>query len=371
MSAKEKIIEYAKGIGIDLIGFIKVEKFNELKKILEKREKNSYLSGFEEKNIEKRINPYLTLQNAETIIVIGMSYYVNEKDIVCISPNKIRGNISRSSWGRDYHIVLKEKMKNLSEYMEKEYNDFEYKYFTDTGPLVDRHLAYKAGIGWYGKNNCIISDEYGSWIFIGYILCNLKINVDNFIKTGCGNCNKCINACPTGALMEDNLYNSKLCISYLTQTKENISYELREKMGNSIYGCDICQLVCPHNSHRLKSHEEFIPKKDNYKPDLFDLLKLSNKQFKKRFGDSAMAWRGNNIIKRNALIALGNSGKQEVMNYIVEYLKSPSIMIRKYTAWTIIKLNKEDGKKILDEHLKKENESEVIEEINKLYSYYL
>lgn len=371
MITKEKIIEYAKEIGIDLIGFTKAEEFNELEEILKKREENNYLSGFEEKNFEKRINPYLTLQNAETIIVIGMSYYVNEKDIACTVPSKISGNISRSSWGKDYHIVLKEKMKNLSEYIGKEYNDFEYKYFTDTGPLVDRHLAYKAGIGWYGKNNCIISDEYGSWIFIGYILCNLKIKVDNFIKTGCRNCNKCINACPTGALMENNLYNSKLCISYLTQTKEDISYKLREKMGNSIYGCDICQLVCPHNLYSLKSRVEFIPKKDNYKPDLFDLLKLSNRQFKKRLGDSALGWRGNNIIKRNALIALGNSGNEEVVNYIVQYLNSPSIMIRKYTAWAIIRLNKEEGKKILDEYLKKENESEVIEEINKLYCYYL
>lgn len=371
MINKDKIIEYAKEIGIDLIGFTKAEEFNELEEILKKREENRYLSGFEEKNIEKRIKPHLTLQNAETIIVIAMSYYVNEKDIQSSSSSETIGNISRSSWGKDYHIVLKEKMKRLVEYIEKEFSGFEYKYFTDTGPLVDRHLAYKAGIGWYGKNNCIISNDFGSWIFIGYILCNLKVEIESFIQTGCKKCKKCIKACPTGALMEDNLYNSKLCISYLTQTKDDIRYELREKMGNSLYGCDICQMVCPHNLENIKSSMEFIPEKDNHRPGLLDILRLSNKQFKKRFGNSALGWRGNNIIKRNALIALGNSKKKDVINDLIEYLSSPSIMIRKYTAWAIIRLNKEEGKKILDMHLKKEKEREVIEEINKLYSYYL
>lgn len=371
MISKEKIIRYAKGIGIDLIGFTKSEAFIELKEILKKREENDYLSGFEEKNIDKRINPQLTMENAETIIVIALPYYVDEKDIQSSSHSNPIGNITRSSWGKDYHIVLKEKMKSLTEYIKKEYNYFEYKYFTDTGPLVDRHIAYKAGIGWYGKNNCIISHGYGSWIFIGYILCNLKIKPDDSMKKECINCDKCINACPTGALMENNIYNSKLCISYLTQTKDDISYELREKMGNSLYGCDICQLVCPHNSNCIEGSPEFIPDKHNYKPNLLELLKLSNRQFKERFGSSALGWRGNNTIKRNALIALGNSRNKEVIKYIIEYLNSPSIIIRKYTAWAIIRLDKDKGKKILDERLKQEKESEVIEEINKLYMYYL
>ncbi|MCT4562969.1 MAG: tRNA epoxyqueuosine(34) reductase QueG [Maledivibacter sp.] len=370
MINKEEIVGYAKSIGIDLIGFTKSQTFNDLKDILKTREENDYLSGFEEKNIDKRINPHLTLKNAKTIIVVAMSYYINESDIKSPSHSKLVGNITRSSWGKDYHIVLKEKMKRLTEYIEKKYNDFEYKYFTDTGPLVDRHLAYKAGIGWYGKNNCIISKDYGSWIFIGYILCNLQIEPDDNLKARCGNCNKCIDACPTGALMENNIYNSKLCISYLTQTKDDIPYDLREKMGNSLYGCDICQLVCPHNSDCMEGSPEFIPESHNYKPYLLELLRLSNRQFKERFGNSALGWRGNNTLKRNALISLGNSGDKEVIKYITEYLNSPSIVLRKYTAWAIIRLDKDRGKKILDEHLKRENEGEVIEEINKLYMYY-
>ncbi|SKC75872.1 tRNA epoxyqueuosine(34) reductase QueG [Maledivibacter halophilus] len=373
MIFKEEIIKYSKEIGIDLIGFTESEIFHDLEAILRKREKKNLLSGFEEQNIDKRINPHLTLENSHTIIVIGMSYYVNEGDITSKDSNKPTGNVSKSSWGRDYHLVLKSKMKMLVEYIEKKTKDFQYEYFTDTGPLVDRYLAYKAGIGWYGKNNCIITKEYGSWIFIGYILSNLEINInmEESKNEGCLNCNNCIKACPTGALMENQLYNPKLCISYLTQTKEDIDYKLREKMGKSLYGCDICQLVCPYNSNKTTTHKEFIPVGDNYKPNLLGLLKLSNKEFKKRFEKAALNWRGNKIIKRNALIALGNSGDKDMVKYLVEYLNSPSIMIKKYTAWAIIRLDRKKGKKILDKHLEKEKDIEMNEEIKKLYNYYL
>jgi len=371
MSIKERIVKYAKEIGIDLIGFVKAEAFYELEDILKERERKNYLSGFEERNIEKRVNPRLTLEGAKTIIVVGISYYVNEEDIGEAGEHKFKGRISRSSWGRDYHIVLKEKMKAISQYLEREVKDFEYKYFVDTGPLVDRHLAYMADIGIYGKNNCIISKEYGSWIFIGYILCNLEMEIDIGKKKNCEGCSLCIEACPTGALMDNYQYNSKLCISYLTQTKEDIDYSLREKMGNSIYGCDICQLVCPYNSDRSTSQEDFIPEADNFEPDILKLLGLTNKQFKKRFGHTALSWRGNKIIKRNALIALGNSKNKEALNYLIEYLDNPSAMLRKYAAWAIIRLDKVLGKKILDNHLKEEEEIEVINEIKKLYDYYL
>lgn len=371
MNIKEKIINYSKKIGIDLIGFTNAQIDNDLKEILEDREKKSFLSGFEESDIEKRINPRLILDVAKTIIVIGMSYHNEREEIKERDKNKACGRISRSSWGRDYHIVLREKMKTLSEYIEDEVEGFEYKYFVDTGPLVDRHLAYMAGIGMYGKNNCIISKKYGSWIFIGYIVSNLEVEIDTPYKRGCNSCNICIKSCPTGALMEDYEYNSKLCISYLTQTKDDIDYNLREKMGSSIYGCDICQKVCPCNLDVEKGNEVFVPGNDNDTPDLFELLKLSNKQFKKRFSEVALGWRGNRIIKRNALIALGNSNEKELVKNIVDYLDNPSPMIRKYTAWAIIRLDKVRGRTILDEHLKKEKEAEIIEEIKKLYDYYL
>lgn len=371
VNIKEKIINYSKEVGIDLIGFTKAETDHDLKLILKDREKKNFLSGFEEKDIDKRVDPRLILNDAKTIIVLGISYHSDKEETEEASNIEILGKISRSSWGRDYHIVLKEKMKSLSEYIENEVDDFKYNSFVDTGPLVDRHLAYMAGIGVYGKNNCIISKEYGSWIFIGYIICNLEVEGDNPEKRSCNGCNICINSCPTGALMDNYEYNAKLCISYLTQTKDDIEYSLREKMGDSLYGCDICQIVCPCNADIAMGNEVFRPENRNDTPNLFELLELSNRQFKKRFGETAFSWRGNKIIKRNALIALGNSKNKKLVKYLVEYLNNPSAIIRKYTAWAIINLDKAKGKTILDEHLKEEKEIEVIEEIRKLYKYYL
>lgn len=393
MITKEKIVKYAKKIDIDLVGFTRAQVYKDLDEILRAREAKGFLSGFEERDIEKRINPEHTFEGVKTIIVVGISYYVKEEDIEGELRTKLYGKISRSSWGKDYHNVLRDKMKNLSEYIAKHKNDFEYDYYVDTGPLVDRHLAYKAGLGWYGQNNCIISESHGSWFVIGYILSNLELDTENNDsilfdgldsnkislcetiskqkESSCRDCNKCIKACPTNAIMGNYQYNSKLCISYLTQTKDDIDYKLREKMGNSLYGCDICQSVCPYNKDKITSHKDFIPKIDICKPDLLEILKLSNRQFKKKFGHTALSWRGNKIIKRNVLIAIGNSRKKEFVEELVEYLNNPSIMIRKYTAWAIIRLDKARAKEILDNHLNKEKEMEVIDEIKKLYNYYL
>lgn len=371
MVLRNSIIKYSKEIGIDLIGFTKAEPLEELRGLLNDRKSKNYLSGFEEKDIEKRINPFLTLKEVKTIIVIGISYYVDEKEINYKKNHKYYGKFSRSTWGIDYHIILKEKMEKLIDFIKRKVGEFSYKYFVDTGPLVDRHLAYKANIGWYGKNNCIINEDYGSWIFIGYILCDLDIKVDDYCKKFCLDCNKCINSCPTGALKNDYNYNAKKCISYLTQTKEEIDYKLREKMGNSIYGCDICQSVCPHNKEIItKKNNFFYPEEFSYYPNLLEILEMSNKEFKRKYGSTAAGWRGKNIIRRNALIAIGNSGDKEAINIIKKYLKDDSIMIRKYTAWAILKLDKKRGKEILNKHLKVERYEEVVEEINNLFRYF-
>ncbi|WIF94978.1 tRNA epoxyqueuosine(34) reductase QueG [Caminicella sporogenes] len=368
MDIKKEIIRYSQKIGIDLIGFIKAEPLEELRGLLNDRKSKNYLSGFEEEDIEKRINPALTMKEANTIIVIAMSYYIDDKEINYPKKYKYCGYISRSAWGMDYHIILKDKMEQLISFIKNKVDKLKYKYFVDTGPLVDRYLAYKANIGWYGKNNCIINKDYGSWIFIGYILCNLDIESDKFCKNSCLSCNKCINSCPTGALKDNYNYNAKKCISYLTQTKEEIDYSLREKMGNNIYGCDTCQSVCPHNQ-KIISKKNY-PNEFTYYPNLLEILEMSNKEFKEKYKMTAAGWRGKNIIRRNALIAIGNIGDKEAIDVIKKYLNEKSIMIRKYTAWAILKLDRKRGKNILIKHLKVEKNSEVIEEINNLFKYF-
>jgi len=363
MDIKKYIIKRAQEVKIDLIGFVKAEEFHELKAILKDRESKNHLSGFEEKDIKKRVNPKLLMENAKTIIVIGISYN---------NPmgKNINGKVSKSSLGIDYHIVLKDKMKKLINLIKEKYC-FNYKCFVDTGPLVDRYLAYKSGIGWYGKNNCIISNIYGSWIFIGYIICDLKIEPDEPNEKKCIECNKCLDACPTGALMNHYQYDAKKCISYLTQTKGYIDYDLREKMTKYIYGCDICQDVCPHNEG-LDGLEDIDFKFEEFSFELepLEILDMSKSDFNKKFGKLAMAWRGLNILKRNSLIIIGNSNDPKYIDKIKKYLTHDSKMIRKYCAWAIIKLDSSYGRKILESHLKKEKDNDVIQEINKLISCY-
>ncbi len=258
-------------------------------------------------------------------------------------------------------------MIKLIENIDKDIEGFKYKYFVDTGPLVDRYLAYKAGIGWYGKNNCIINSEYGSWIFIGYIICNLEIEGDKPYKNSCLNCKKCIDLCPTGALMDNYKYNAKRCISYLTVTKENIEYDLREKMTDNIYGCDICQSRCPHNQNAVKvKNNGFEIEKYNLDVDPLDILNMSKGDFKKRFGDVALAWRGYNVIKRNAIIALGNSKDSSIIKDLKKILDHDSTMIRKYTAWAIINLDKKIGREILEKRLDIEKDRDVTNEFKRL-----
>lgn len=272
------------------------------------------------------------MPNTKSIIVIGQSYnYPSNKTVRF----KYRGYLSKSSRGLDYHIVLKEKMENLVKEILK-FKSFSYKIYVDTGPLIDRELAEAAGIGYFGKNCSIINDKYGSFIAIGYILTDLEMTSDETINDDCGSCDLCIRACPTGALSGDYKVNPKKCISYLTQTKEDIEEKLRRKMGVKIFGCDTCQLVCPKNKGILYSKEEkFHPGVDGGHIDLLEFLKLTNRDFKDKYGKIAGSWRGRNILKRNVIIALANIGNKEVLDYLYKESKSESKMISYYARWAI------------------------------------
>jgi len=300
---------------------------------LTRRKDNSIATEFEEKDLEKRINPKLTMPNCNSIIVIGLSYNV---DYTQKCNYKIKGFLSKSSWGIDYHRVLKLKIEELIKEIKKEI-DFEYKYFVDTGPLVERELAYKAGIGYYGKNTNIINDKYGSFIFLGYILTDIKFNsFDTAIDEECGDCDLCLRACPAGALESPYRLNARKCISYLTQTKNNIDYGLMKKMGIMIYGCDACQKICPKNKHiRYSRHSEFIPNITKGYVDIEELMKMSNREFKEKYGDMAGSWRGKNVLKRNALIALGNMKDEGNIEIIYEVIKEENPFFDAYVKYAI------------------------------------
>ena len=206
MELKQFIIDKSKELNIDIIGFADCNPLINLKDYLILRKENQIEVEFEEKDIEKRIDPKYTFPNCKTIIVIAMSY---NNDFNEVPDYKLKGRLSKSTWGVDYHKVLKDKIESLIEEIQKEI-DFSYKYYVDTGPLIDRELAKKAGVGYYGKNSSIINEKYGSFIFIGYILTDLSINISNVeVLNKCGDCDLCIRACPTGALEGPYKFNPK------------------------------------------------------------------------------------------------------------------------------------------------------------------
>lgn len=369
MNLKDYIIEKSKELDIDIVGFTNCDPLLNLEDYLVRRKKENRQTEFEEKNIGKRIDPKLTFPNCKSIIVIGLSYnndYHGKVDY------DLKGNLSKSSWGMDYHIVLENIMKKLIEEIEK-IKDFNYEYFVDTGPLIDRELAKKAGVGYYGKNCSIINPEYGSFIFIGYILTDLDIETNyNELKEDCGDCNLCIQYCPTGALENPYKFNPKKCVSYLTQTKDRIPYELRDLMGNKIYGCDTCQLVCPKNKYIKKpGHIEFLPTDTKGYMDIEKLLNMSNREFKEKYSSMAGGWRGRNILRRNGIIVLGNMEAKNNLKILEPFLEDPSPMIREYTAWAILKTDYKIGKKLIKNRSKREENKEIKLELKALIDYFI
>src|SRR5690606_34226121 len=294
-------------LGIDAIGIASPDPFVTLKANIERSRALNYASGFEPKDIEKSVNPHLVFDQPQSIIAIGVAYHSKMSDAPKSVPGSRRGIMARAAWGEDYHHVLRNRLQRLEEWLAKRVPDLRVKSMVDTGELVDRSVAERAGIGWSGKNCSVISPELGSFIFLGEMITNIPFTPDTPITDQCGSCNKCIDACPTGALVGPGVLNAQSCVSYLTQTKHTLPDFFMKKIGNRLYGCDTCQIVCPVNKGKSWTHhEELKPDPEIAKPLLVPLLELTNKQFKEQFGHTSAAWRGKKPIQRNAVIGLGN-----------------------------------------------------------------
>lgn len=330
MNLKSVIIEKSKHLNIDKIGFTDGLPLYNIEEYLISRFDSGIQTEFEEEDIQRRIDPRLAFPECKSIIVIAISYNVNFNEK---SDKTLTGSLSKSSWGLDYHKVLKEKMDKLILEI-KAIKDFNYKSYVDTGPLVERELARKAGIGYYGKNCSIINDDYGSFIFIGYIMTDLEIESnEGVLESECGECDLCIRACPTSAL-ESYKLNPKRCISYLSQTKDIIPVEFRSKMGIKLYGCDTCQLVCPKNKGvKFSSHKEFVPYITKGKMDIAELFSMSNREFKNKYGSMAGSWRGKNVLKRNAIIAIGNMKDKENAYLLNDISRKDNPFMIDYADW--------------------------------------
>ena len=343
---KEKIDIISEEIGLDIIEVTDSKPLIEYKDYLRKRIENNENVEFEESDINKRINPKLSFESVKSIIVVAISYntvYTRKLE----NKNKLYGKLSTISFGVDYHKVLSDKMEILANRLKEIDSNFEYRRVVDTGPLLEKAIAKKAGIGWQGKNTLIINNKYGSKISIGYLLTNIEFEMFEENKkildyNDCGDCKICISACPTKALNGDYTMNSKKCISYLTQTKNTIPYDLRGKMGIQVYGCDICQSVCPHNiGVYLTKFECFLPKKTFGLVDIEELFLMNNSEFKKKYGDMTGSWRGKNILLRNSAIALANIRNERAYKLLIKNINNSSEMVREYIYWALFLYRRE------------------------------
>lgn len=364
---KEELIQYAKEIGVDKIRFASADTFDSLKDRLILHESLGYLSGFEEPDIEKRTNPSLLLPKAKSIVAIALAYPSKMKDAPRSTKDSRRGIFCRASWGTDYHVVLKKKLDMLEEFLRSKHVDIRTKSMVDTGELSDRAVAERAGIGFSAKNCMIITPEFGSYVYLAEMITNVPFEPDEKIEDQCGTCNKCVDSCPTGALVNPGQLNSQRCISFLTQTKGFLPDEFRSKIGNRLYGCDTCQIVCPINKGKdFHLHPEMEPDPEIAKPLLKPLLTISNREFKEKYGHVSGSWRGKKPIQRNAILALAHFKDTSALPVLIELMhKDPRPVIRGTAAWAIGKIGDDQQLPELEKALERENDEEAKEEIVK------
>lgn len=364
---KQEIIDYSKEIGIDKIGFASADVFEELKDRLKRQQELKYQSGFEKGSVEERTEPQRLLPEAQSILSIAVAYPSRMKDPPRSTKEERRGIFARASWGIDYHVVLRDRLKKLAAFIQEKVPDAENKLMVDTGELSDRAVAERAGIGFSGKNTSIITPEFGSFVYLGELITNIPFVPDEPLEDSCGECTKCLDACPTGALIQGGQLNAQRCIAFLTQTKDFLPDEFRTKIGNRVYGCDTCQVVCPRNKKiDFHIHPELEPNPEVVKPKLKPMLRLSNREFKETFGDLSGSWRGKKPLQRNALIALGHYKDKTALEEMTAVMNhDPRPVIRGTAAWAIGKIGTDEAYQAIKEAMEREKDEQVMFEMQK------
>ena len=339
-AAKIKIIEFAKEIGFDLVRVsspqVSQRNYTVYKSWIDKGEhaEMEYLSN----TAEKRLDTEAVLPGTKSVLCLVMNYFQDETR----NKKPHEGWVSRYAIARDYHKVIRSRLKKISAFISAEF-DAETRYYVDTGPVLERAFAEQSGIGYIGKNSCIITNRFGSWVFLAEILTTLALQPDqNLLKLRCGTCRRCVDACPTHAINENNTIDSRKCISYLTiENRNSIPVEYREKIGSWLFGCDICQEVCPHNSRQIPA-----------KLDEFNQIRIGNRvlplekiltietdeAFLETFAGTPLMRAKRRGLLRNACVVAGNSGQKDFIPLLYRIAEKEEDMLQEHALWAIDKL---------------------------------
>ena len=288
---------------------------------------------------EKRSRPEQLLPGTLRVLSARMDYLPDTDDMEEVLADSNKGYISRYALGRDYHKLMRKRLALLAEKIAAVAGQHNHRAFVDSAPVLERALAEKAGLGWIGKNTMLINPKAGSWFFLGEIYTDLPLPLDPPQQTmHCGTCTACLDDCPTGAIVAPNQVDARRCISYLTiELRESIPLELRPLMGNRIYGCDDCQLVCPWNKFSEPTREaDFQPRHNLQASELIELFRWSEEEFLSRTAGSAIRRIGYECWLRNIAVALGNAThSNQVVAALQEKTGHSSALVREHTEWAL------------------------------------
>ncbi len=359
---RESVRARARDLGFDVVRFTRAEIAARTKADL----KNFLIEGFHgdmawlEANADRRADPHVLWPEVKTAVMVGLNYgpAVNPRDAL---KHTDRAAVSVYARNRDYHDILKKRLRQLASWMASE-SGAEVKIFVDTAPVLEKPLAQQAGLGWQGKHTNLVSREFGSWLFLGEVFTTLEFESDEPESDHCGGCHKCLDVCPTNAFVAPYKLDARRCISYLTiEHKGPIPRDLRPLMGNRIYGCDDCLAVCPWNKFAQVTGESgFLQRAELSAPMLKDLASLDDQSFRTVFAGSPIKRIGRGRFIRNVLIAIGNSGDPAMLPSVEALLRDEMPLVRGAAVWAFRRLaDAEQIAAMQAEHLAFEFDEEV------------
>jgi epoxyqueuosine reductase len=314
-----------------------------------------------ERQAQKRRNPQMVLPNAKSLLILALNYYTEDRP----ANTPLTGMISRYAWGDDYHAIVESRLTRLLDFIQTRDPSLQGLCYSDTGPVMEKVWGALSSLGWMGKHTNLIIRDHGSWFFVGIILLDTELEYDSQEKDFCGSCSRCIEACPTGAIIAPYVLDARLCISYLTiEYRGIIPRRLRPLMGNRIFGCDSCQEVCPWNRFAAKTAEKaFCSRESSIPADLVSLASITPGEFKDRFSKSPVLRVAYSGFIRNAVIALGNSHMKEALPTLEKALQQPNPLIRAHAAWALGQIDSSQTLRILTSIRANETDPFVQEEI--------
>ena len=335
---EDAIKQRAQSLGFDLVGIASAEPFLRDERAAIDRVRGGLMDGlpwYTEERVRRANHPEALLEGARSILSLGTSYNTGSPEPGSPGPT---GRVARYAWGDDYHDVIKAKLRRLaSDLTDLAGRAVRTRIFVDDGPMNDRAAAERAGIGWFGKNTNILTQSHGSWVFLSQVVTDLELEPDRPLAKNCGDCVMCIDDCPTGAIVAPYVIDNRRCISFLTiELRGSIPRELRPLVGDWVFGCDICQDVCPVNRKASGSLEPaFRQRHDFGAPALIPLLDLDDEGFRERFRKSPIKRAKRVGLQRNVCVALGNIGDATAVSALARAMRSPDALVREHAAWAL------------------------------------